>query len=102
MQRNESVPAWLRACVPRCSSTHACRMRFTLRRVPLPPYKDLQSSCHLIGAGVGDHEGHMMYLCATPSPGEELLNQCELSNDFTKHYGSNVYLCRGPKVGAAV
>lgn len=64
-------------------------------RVPLPKYEDLQTGCHLIGQGVGDHEGYPMYLCASKQPTLDGLSQCELSTDFTKHYGANVYLCRG-------
>lgn len=65
-------------------------------RVPLPPYEDLKNSCHLIGAGVGDHEGYQMYLCASKAPSDSNLSSCELSQDFTKHYGNPVYLCRSP------
>ena len=63
-------------------------------RVPLPTYEDLKTSCHLIGEGVGDHEGFMMYLCASDSPNDPVIH-CERSNDFSKHYEQDVYLCRG-------
>ena len=63
-------------------------------RVPLPSYEDLKTSCHLIGEGVGDHEGFMMYLCASDSPNDPVIH-CERSNDFSKHYEQDVYLCRG-------
>jgi hypothetical protein len=62
-------------------------------RVPLPTLASLRDSCHLIG----QHNGHHMYLCASPQPSDGALSNCGLSNDFTKYYGSPIYVCEGGK-----
>jgi len=63
-------------------------------RVPLPSLEELRQACHFIG----EHENRQVYLCTTEQPDAEGLDSCELSDDFTKHYGTNIYLCRGRPV----
>ena len=62
-------------------------------RMPLPPWEELQQACHL----VGDHHGHFMYLCANP---QQEYETCELSDDFSKYYKHDVYVCAGAKVSS--
>ena len=64
--------------------------------MPLPDLDSLNEACHYIGEGVGEHEGFTMYLCASEHTNE--FTACELSDTFTRHYGTEVYLCRGAHV----
>ena len=64
-------------------------------RMPLPSWEELQQACHL----VGDHNGHFMYLCASPQQ-DSTLETCEISEDFTQYYKNTVYLCAGAKVSS--
>jgi len=72
----------------------------------LPTYAELQTACHFVGKGVGDHEGYEMYLCATDKPSDSSLGLCEMNQEFTNHYakdhpGAKVHLCRGGPVAGA-
>lgn len=67
----------------------------------LPTYEALQSACHKVGNGVGEHEGYEMYLCAAANKPDAGLGCCELSAAFTTHYGAEVHLCRGGRIGGA-
>ena len=64
-------------------------------RMPLPSWEELQQACHL----VGDHNGHFMYLCASPQQ-DSTLETCEISEDFTQYYKNTVYVCAGAKVSS--
>mmetsp|Transcript_6562 Transcript_6562/g.16235 ORF Transcript_6562/g.16235 Transcript_6562/m.16235 type:complete len:148 (+) Transcript_6562:23-466(+) len=55
--------------------------------VPLPTLQDLEKSC----VRVGKLRGSTFYLCKQKS---EAFQACELSADFSAHYGENVYVCR--------
>tara|TARA_B100000780_G_scaffold226953_1_gene166183 strand:- start:250 stop:696 length:447 start_codon:yes stop_codon:yes gene_type:complete len=55
--------------------------------VPLPTLQALEDSC----VRVGKLRGSTFYLCKQKSEG---FQACELSVDFTQHYGENVYVCR--------
>ena len=61
-------------------------------RMPLPPYKDLEGACHLVGS----HRGKYMWLCATA--GGEGYTSCNESRDFTEYYGKTVWVCEGKSV----
>jgi hypothetical protein len=61
-------------------------------RMPLPPWEELKEACHL----VGKHDGHYMFLCADASQ-DDGLTKCEVSSDFSLHYGRQVYVCIGGK-----
>ena len=65
-------------------------------RVPLPPLAELRQSCHPIG----EYEGRLMYLCGSDQPIDGNLTECEQSNDFSKFYGTPVYLCKGGSVAS--
>jgi hypothetical protein len=58
-------------------------------RVPLPTLEELEMGCHLIG----EQDQEQVFLC-TASGLENGLRSCELSDDFTKHYGVNCYICK--------
>ena len=55
--------------------------------VPLPTLQALEQSC----VRVGQLRGSTFYLCKEKSAG---FQACELSPDFTRHYGESVYICR--------
>lgn len=62
-------------------------------RMPLPTWQELQDSCYR----VGEMNNHYMYLCSKPGQ-QGNLGKCEVSSDFTRHYGETVYVCRGDPV----
>ena len=61
-------------------------------RMPLPAWAELQEQCFLVGTW----HGQSMYLCATA--GGEGFSDCQVSNDFSKYYGKEVYVCAGKQL----
>jgi len=60
-------------------------------RVPPPKYEQLSDACHLIGA-----DGrNQLFLCSAQS--KDGFISCEISDDFTKFYGRDVFVCIGGK-----
>jgi len=61
-------------------------------RMPLPSLAELQDGCYRIG----EQNDHYMYICA--NMGQQGLEGCEESADFSRHFGQTVYVCRGGPV----
>ena len=56
-------------------------------RVPLPPLDELHAQEHPIGV----RDGLKVYLCTAEAAVH--YHKVELSNEFSKHYGTAVYVC---------
>merc|ERR1712216_782495 len=55
-------------------------------RVPLPPYNELLSACHLLNT----IDGERWWLCAEP----DSYPQCTKSPDFSEYYQQSVFVCK--------
>lgn len=76
------------------------------RNLRVPSLQELMEACHMIGS---TDDEHVQYLCVEGTEGDEAFSKrwfegsqttagpvCTLANDFTTHYGVNVYVCSKP------